>query len=71
VRYHRIPIAQQQQARSAGGRWVGGVTRSVATSIRVVVVPVEAVVMLETQVEAEEQADAALPEHQQHLIAYP
>jgi hypothetical protein len=37
---------------------------------QMVVVPVEAVVTLETQVDAEEQADAALPEHQQHLTAY-
>ena len=30
----------------------------------------EAVVMPETQEDVEEQADAALPEHQQHLTAY-
>jgi hypothetical protein len=37
---------------------------------QMVVVPVEAVVTLETQEDVEEQADAALPEHQQHLTAY-
>ena len=37
---------------------------------QMVVVPVEAVAMLETQEDVEEQADAALPEHQQHLTAY-
>jgi hypothetical protein len=31
---------------------------------------VEAVATLETQEDVEEQADAALPEHQQHLTAY-
>ena len=31
---------------------------------------VEAVATLATPEEAEEQADAALPEHQQHLTAY-
>jgi hypothetical protein len=30
----------------------------------------EAVATLETQEDVEEQADAALPEHQQHLTAY-
>ena len=30
----------------------------------------EAVVTLETQEDVEEQEDAALPEHQQHLTAY-